>query len=135
MQQIQIRILAPWNLLSKKRFDFLCVRSSITHNVAVHVHVLWLVFTHGLIRCRHSADKYTQTTYTAQTHHTSIPTVVVSLMVHVHMYVNMCMYMYMCLYVYLCVYNEYVSMCVCKCVKMRLCVVCCLFVLSGPDRW
>ena len=28
--------------------NFWCVRGSITHNVAVHVHVLWLVCTHTI---------------------------------------------------------------------------------------
>ena len=76
-----------WNfgvveIISKKPFDFLCVRGSITYNVTVRAHVLWPVFTHVLIRCRHTADRHTQTTFTVQTHHTSIPTVVVSLMIH-----------------------------------------------------
>ena len=52
----QIRSLES---LSKKLFDFLCVRSSLTYNVTVHVHVLWPVFTHVLIRCRHTVDTHT----------------------------------------------------------------------------
>ena len=33
-----------------ERFDFWCVQSSITHNVAVHVHVLWpLLHPHNSI--------------------------------------------------------------------------------------
>ena len=37
---------------------------------------------------------HTQTTYTAQTHHTSIPTVVVSLMIHDNIYKFVYLYMY-----------------------------------------
>ena len=36
-------------------------------------------------------------TYTAQTHHTSIPTVVVSLIIHDKMYILMYLYMYSCI--------------------------------------
>ena len=77
--QIRIRNFVVVEIISKKHFDFLCVRGPITYNVTAHVHVLWLVFTRVLIRCRHTADRHTQTTYSAQTRHTSNPTVVVSL--------------------------------------------------------
>ena len=68
----------PWKLF-QKQFDFCLFKGSITCNVTVHVHELWLVFTHVLIRCRHTAVRHSQTTCTAQAHHTSIPTVVVFL--------------------------------------------------------
>ena len=35
----------------------MCVRGSIAYNVTVHVRVLWLVFTHVLIRCRHTVER------------------------------------------------------------------------------
>ena len=91
--------------VSKKQFDFLCVRGSTTYSVTVHVHVLWPVCTH----------------------HTFIPTVVVSLMIHDNMYIYVYVYVNMCVYAYLCVYNVYVCMCVC------VCVVCCCF-SSCQDR-
>ena len=53
-----------------------------------------------------------------QTHHTSIPTVIVSLMIHDNMYVYMFLCMYMCVYVFLWVYK---SICVYVCVYV-LCV-------------
>ena len=38
-----------WELICRFEFDFRwCVQSSITHNVAVHVHVLWPVCAHTL---------------------------------------------------------------------------------------
>ena len=88
----RLRFLASRKLFTKKKkqVDFLCVRVSITCNVTVHVHVLWLVFTRVLIRCRHTADRHTQTTHTAQTHHISIPSVVVFLMIHDNMYILIC---------------------------------------------
>ena len=70
------------DFLSKSQFDFLCVRVSLTHNVTAHVHVFWLVCIHVLIRCRHTADRHTQTTYAVQADHASIATAVVSLMTH-----------------------------------------------------
>ena len=83
-------------ILKKKKNDpnWLCVRGSITCSVTVHLHVLWLVFTHVLIRCRHTK------TYTVQTHHASIPTVVVSLLVHDNMYVYIYIYIYVCVHVH-----------------------------------
>ena len=47
-------------IISKKQFVFLCVRSPFTYNVTLHVHLLWLVFTRVLMfrsRCRHSGKK------------------------------------------------------------------------------
>ena len=120
-------------IISKKTICFLCVRSSFTYNVTVHVHVLWLVFANVLIRCRDTADTHTQTTYTAQTNHTSIPTVVVSLMIHdnflskyVQMYkcykcTNVQMYkctnvqMYMYMYMYKCTCT-----CTCTCIYVYI---------------
>ena len=46
--------------------NFWCVQSSITHTVAVHVHVLWPVCTHTI----------------------SIPNVVVSVTIHDNIYIN-----------------------------------------------
>ena len=77
--------------ISKKKNVFLCVRGSITYNATVDVHVLWLVFTHVLIRCRHT-DRHTNNI------HSIIPTVVVSLLTHDNMYVYIYMYMYRCMY-------------------------------------
>ena len=71
-QVIRIRILALWKLFQKKHFDFLCVRGSVTYNVTVHVHVLWPVFTHVLIRCRHTVDRHTHTYNTHSTNSVSV---------------------------------------------------------------
>ena len=120
---------------SNKQFDFSCVWGSFTQNVTVHVHVLWLVFTRVLIRCRHTADTHTQTTYAAQTHHASFQTGLASLMTHDNIYVCT----YMSVNVYPCVFHGYVCMCVCVyvCMYVCICVYKCrvFFVLSGPDRW
>ena len=48
----------------------------------------------------HSRQTHTQTTYRAQTHHTFIPTVVVSLMIHDNMYVYLYVHVYVYVYVY-----------------------------------
>ena len=84
--QIRIRILSSWTfLIPNINSIFLRVRGSFTHYVTLHLHVLWPVLTRVLMcrnRCRHTADRHKQTTDTAQTHHTAIPTVVVFLMTH-----------------------------------------------------
>ena len=64
-KKIRIRKLSSWKLFPNNNSNFLCVWSSFTHNVALHVHVLWPVFTHVLMcrnRCRHTADRHTQHT-------------------------------------------------------------------------
>ena len=82
VQQIRIRILSWRKVSQKNQFEFcVCVRGSITYNVTVHVHVLWL----------------------ACTHRTSIPNVVVSLMINDNISKDICT----CICVFACV-----SMCV-----------------------
>ena len=84
--------------------------------------------------CRHSADRRTQTTHTVQTHRTSIPTVVASMMIHDNMLgvKYMLMYIYMYMYMYMCVDMDtrswiyghvYVCMCMCLCMYICTCVV------------
>ena len=51
---IRKRILSSWKLCPNINSIFSCVRISFTYNVTLHVHVLWPVFTHVLIRCRHT---------------------------------------------------------------------------------
>ena len=92
---------------SKNQFDIFCVCSGFDH-----------MQCDCTCACVDQTD--TQTTYTAQTHHTSIPTVVVSVTIHDDMHIYLYVHMHVC-------------MCVCICVYM--CVVSCFFVLSGPDRW
>ena len=113
-------------MISKNNSIFLCVRGSITHNVTVHVLLLWLVFTLVLIRCRHTADRHTQTTHTAQSHQISTPTEVVSLMIYDNMYVYVYMYMYMYMYTYVSVYPSVYNVYMCVCVYICA-FVCCVF--------
>ena len=47
----------------KKQFDFLCVRSSLRHNVTSHSHMCCGTCTHGDTQ----QTETTQTTYSAQT--------------------------------------------------------------------
>ena len=104
------------DIISKTTIDFLRVRGSITYNVTVHIH---------------TNKQHTQYIH----NHTSIPTVVVSLMIHENIYVVLYMYMYMCISVYVCAgvsghmdfwtYGR-MDMCMCMCVVLCCLVVCCL---------
>ena len=70
--------------------------------------------------CVDQMQTHTQTTYTAQTHHTSTPTVVGSLMIHDTMYVDIYIYIYIYIYISVFIY-VYVH------VHVYMCVVCCFF--------
>ena len=74
--------LSSRKLFQKTNSMFLCVRGSIIHNVTVHVHVL--------IGCSHTAESHTNNIHS--TDYTSIPTVVVSLMIYrnIHVYICTC---------------------------------------------
>ena len=77
------------------------------------------LFSHMWWSDADTQQRDTQTTYTAQTHHTSIPTVVVSLMIHDNMYV----YAHVLVYAY---GYGYIDMCICMCVVLCCLVLCCL---------
>ena len=87
-------------IVSKKGFDFLCVRNSLTYNVTVHVHVLWLVFTHLLIRCIYTVDTHKQ--HTAQTHHTTNTQILC-----------LCLCLFLCVFVCIC-------SCICTCIMCNV---------------
>ena len=86
----------------QKQFVICVFWSSFTQCDRRFTHVLWHVYTCVDV----SQQVQTQTTYTAQTHHTSIPTVVVSLMIHDNMFV------YIYVYVHVHGYMD-LGMCVC----------------------
>ena len=135
IQKIRIRNLSSWKQFPNNNSNFWRVRSSFAHSVTLLTCTLWPLFTHVLIRCRHwkekresnnttttahiqthITDRHTQTTHTAQTHHISIPFVVVFLMMHgniyVYIYVHVHVYGYLDLWIY--GYGHvYVHACVC----------------------
>ena len=64
---------------------FVCSGFDHVQCVTLYIYMCCGLFSHmWLIRCN-SKQTHTQTTYTAQTHHTSIPIVVVALLIHGHM--------------------------------------------------
>ena len=90
------------------------------------------VFTHVLMcrnRCRHTGERQTQTTYTAQTHHTSKPTVSVSLMIHDNMYVYIFVYVQVHVHAHRCTgirVDGYLDMGMCMCVRVRVRICMCM---------
>ena len=93
-----VNYIVDWNsnfvvveIIFKKQFDFLCVRSSFTHNVTLHVHMLWPVFRHVLIKCRHTVerkerDRKRDHSTTSQHHYTHIVSVSVRFL-RIYMYI------------------------------------------------
>ena len=101
IHQIRIQILSSWKLFPNNNSFFLCVRGSITQNVTSHVHVFGACF-HTCVDQMQTHSGQTQITYTAQTHRISMPTVIVSLMIHDNMYLKKTFvfkYMNMCVHV------------------------------------
>ena len=128
--QIRIRILASWKLFQKTQFDFF-VCSGFDHIQCDCTCACAVACLHTCVdqMQTHSRQTHTQTTYTAQTRHTSIPTVVVSLMIDDNMYENLYMYMIICVYMcmYMCIMYMCMSVCMCMCVFM-----CCFSSFQDP---
>ena len=128
IEQIQIRILSSWKLFPKT-IRFYCVFGVHSHtNETLHVHVLWLVFPHVLIRCRHTVERKERERETTAPRHTTTT--------HI-----LCLFLCLCIFLCICICTYYMLYVICNllyvicylCVYVRAYEYVCCVVLSCQD--